>query len=74
MEHHEEIISMTELCTRLTNTETANLLLFQVVFGVSSLACEKILDSADKNQIHLLSERPGLQRITYSAKFDHFNN
>ena len=67
---------MTELCTRLSNTETANLLLFQVLFNddeVSHEAIKKILDSADKNQIHLLSERPGLQRITYSAKFDNDN-
>ena len=74
-EEQAELVPMTELCTRFTNIATANLLLFQAVFydGVSRSVIRKISAPANENSMALLNERPGLQRITYSAKYDSGN-
>ena len=59
----------------MTGPISANLLLFEVVFDhyVSRDAIEKIVDPVINNSMVLLNERPGLQRITYAAKFDIYN-
>ena len=61
---------MTELCAKFTNIQSTNLILFEVVYYVRSISEEYPIK---KNAILLLTERPGLQRITYSAKFDFLN-
>ena len=60
---------MVDFAARITSLTTAILLLFQFVYGYNiTRANQKI-----KNYIKgftLLRERPGLQNITYSARFD----
>ena len=67
-----ELISMTELCSRFANKSTANLLLFQAGFARLSreFDTEKLSDPAYLNALAQLNERPGLQRIIYTAKYD----
>ena len=66
---------MTELCTRFTNNSTTNLFLFQIVFkiDVDEDAKAKMTNPIKKNTEFLLKERPGLHRITYTAKYDYLN-
>ena len=64
---------MTELCTRVTNTTNADLLLFQfTLYEASSTAIIQMLRG--ESSVALLSERPGLQSIIYTATHDTSNN
>ena len=73
-EQQSKWISMVELTTKITNITSAILLLFQFVY--SNFYGEKdpkrkIDEFMDGTK--LLTERPGLQNITYVAKYDLFN-
>ena len=70
-EQKEELVSMVELTSRITSLTTAILILFQFVFGY----CIYQLNEKMKRYIQgttMLRERPGLQNITYSARYDVF--
>ena len=78
----EELVSMVELCSKFTNRPSANLFLYQFAFAevhdfrgtYLSLFTEKYKKLyPDIKQMELLNERPGLQRITYSANYDKKN-
>ena len=61
---------MIEPTSRIMNTTSAKLLLFQIVFGyiyyIKPIMSKSILNNT------LLKERPGLQNITYTAIIDFF--
>ena len=61
---------MTELSNPITNSTTNNLMLIQVVFGIAYKLKPEEFKYKYWNQIN---ERPGLQRITYVAKYDKYN-
>jgi hypothetical protein len=69
-EEHEEVVSVVDLTSRITSLTTAILLLFQFVFRYYLIS---YLNEKMKRYIEgttMLRERPGLQNITYSARFD----
>ena len=66
---------MIELTTQITNLTPATLLLFQFVYSDfygKQNPKGKLDEFMDGTK--LLTERPGLQNITYVAKYDLFNS
>ena len=65
---------MPELCTRMANATQNNVLLMQVVTNPSyEYEYAKRDDPLSNIRVNLLSERPGLNRLSYVAKYDENN-
>ena len=64
-----------ELCAPISNISHNNILLFDAAFGMSEAYLKKKKQFKKRNLVYKipenpLNERPGLQRITYSASCD----
>ena len=63
------MVSMVDLTSRITSLTTAILLLFQFVFFTDVYYLNDKMKRYIKGTT-MLRERPGLQNITYSARYD----
>ena len=63
-------MSIVDLTSRITSLTTAILLLFQFVFSYRTTLIGPNKMKRYIKSTTLLRERPGLQNITYVAKFD----
>ena len=71
---NSEFIPVPELCARIANVASSNLLLMQIVTNPSyEYEFIKDDDTLFDIEVVLLSERPGLQRLSYVAKYDENN-
>ena len=71
---NSEFIPVPELCARIANVASNNLLLMQIVTNPSyEYEFIKDDDTLFDIDVDLLSERPGLQRLSYVAKYDENN-
>ena len=73
-QRQKELISMVDLSARISNNSCNNLILFDVAFLASYAYHFKKKENPQKKiPMVQLKERPGLQRITYTAVYDYSN-